>query len=520
MPDNRPILTDTVDLIRPIDTIKRTLIVGTDCVIRLAFVRGSETADLTGSTVKLKMLGDNDGTPWVRYFDAVIDEPESGIADVEITRAEFDLAGTLQGQVIATDDDEYESIWQLYEIRAVARLNGTPTPPVQNVIDWSEYTGYLNTATHGPVRPHSGTLEVKATNADGSISIGVKDGLYDPAGAAAAAQAAAEAASLPLGGTAADVNPAGTQIAGEFQTVYGEIAAKADDSAVVKLTGDQTVQGVKAFDYASPDTFARLIVGDAARAGTRGYSSTTSDAASTFQSLNRSSSASGEATRALVTNNVGQWKDGLLPTASTPEAGAWTIRDLVANLNRFWVSIVDGFVNAVIGLKTPIVRAPSAASLAVQDNAGTPHATISTSGIALDQLTASRATSLDANKRIVTLSAADHRALIGAAALTPTVNAQVGTTYTLAATDAGAIVTATNGSAITVTLPPNSSIPLAVGTIVNIVKGGAGVVTIEGGTGVTVNGVSEGDVDIGAQYQGATCLKIATDTWIISGAIS
>jgi hypothetical protein len=116
--------------------------------------------------------------------------------------------------------------------------------------------------------------------------------------------------------------------------------------------------------------------------------------------------------------------------------------------------------------------------------------------------------------------AAAVRANIGAAALTPTVNPQTGTTYTLAAADAGAIVTMTNGSAVTVTIPPNSSIPLAVGTIVNIVQGGAGVVTIEGGTGVTVNGVSEGDVDIGARYQGAACLKIATDTWIISGAIA
>jgi hypothetical protein len=95
----------------------------------------------------------------------------------------------------------------------------------------------------------------------------------------------------------------------------------------------------------------------------------------------------------------------------------------------------------------------------------------------------------------------------------------VGATYTLAAADAGAIVTATNGSAITVTIPPNSSIPLAVGTIVNIVQGGAGIVTIEGGTGVTVNGVSGGTGAITARWQGVALLKVATDTWIGSGSI-
>jgi hypothetical protein len=206
---------------------------------------------------------------------------------------------------------------------------------------------------------------------------------------------------------AADVDPTGTAIA-------AALLAKANDNAVVKLTGDQTVFGIKAFDYEAPDTFARQIVGDAARVGTRGYFSQTADGASAFQSLNRNTSVAAEATRSLVTNNVGQWKDGLFPTATTPEAGAWTIRDLVANLNRFWVSIVDGICRAVVGLISPFIRASGAGGLALQDSAGTTHATVTSAGVALDQLTASRATSTDANKRLVTLSAADHRALIGA----------------------------------------------------------------------------------------------------------
>jgi hypothetical protein len=114
------------------------------------------------------------------------------------------------------------------------------TLPAGNVVDFGKYSGYANVAAFGPVRPDGVTTEVAVTNPDGSIKIGVKPGVYDPAGSAAAAQAAAEAASLPLLGTAADANPAGTLLA-------GALALKADDDEVVKLTGNQTVSGRKTF---------------------------------------------------------------------------------------------------------------------------------------------------------------------------------------------------------------------------------------------------------------------------------
>jgi hypothetical protein len=115
--------------------------------------------------------------------------------------------------------------------------------------------------------------------------------------------------------------------------------------------------------------------------------------------------------------------------------------------------------------------------------------------------------------------AAGVRATIGAAALTPTVNAQTGTTYTLAAADAGVIVTMTNGSANLLTIPTNAAVPLPVGTIANVLQGGAGITSIEGDTGVTFNGVSGGTGAITARWQGVALLKVATDTWIGSGSI-
>ena len=102
---------------------------------------------------------------------------------------------------------------------------------------------------------------------------------------------------------------------------------------------------------------------------------------------------------------------------------------------------------------------------------------------------------------------------------TADISAQTGTTYTLVIGDRGQIVTMSNSSANTVTIPTNASVAFDVGSVVTVIQIGAGVTTIEGATGVTVNGTSAGSVDISAQYQGVSLLKIATDTWVASGAI-
>ena len=98
-----------------------------------------------------------------------------------------------------------------------------------------------------------------------------------------------------------------------------------------------------------------------------------------------------------------------------------------------------------------------------------------------------------------------------------TVNAQTGTTYTLVIGDAFKTVTMSNGSANTLTIPPNSSVAFAVGDRVDIVMLAAGVTSVVGGSGVTVNGVSTGTGAIAAQYGAVSCLKIATDTWLLMG---
>lgn len=98
-------------------------------------------------------------------------------------------------------------------------------------------------------------------------------------------------------------------------------------------------------------------------------------------------------------------------------------------------------------------------------------------------------------------------------------NAQVGTTYTLAATDAGDLVTLTNASAITLTVPTNASVPFAIGTQITITRAGSGSLTVVGDTGVTVNS-ADGYLKLRTQWSSGTLIKTNTNSWILIGDIS
>jgi hypothetical protein len=98
-------------------------------------------------------------------------------------------------------------------------------------------------------------------------------------------------------------------------------------------------------------------------------------------------------------------------------------------------------------------------------------------------------------------------------------NAQTGTSYTAVLGDDGDLVTFDNGSAITFTIPPNSSVGFGIGTQINIMQLGAGQVTITAGAGVTLRSAGT-KVKTNGQYSVATCVKIATDTWVLVGNLA
>jgi hypothetical protein len=98
-----------------------------------------------------------------------------------------------------------------------------------------------------------------------------------------------------------------------------------------------------------------------------------------------------------------------------------------------------------------------------------------------------------------------------------TLNAQTGTTYTLVLADNGKLVTLSNASAITLTVPLNSSVAFPTGAQVNIQQIGAGQVTVAGASGVTINGTG---TKLAVQWSAGTLIKTATDTWTLIGDLA
>jgi hypothetical protein len=98
-------------------------------------------------------------------------------------------------------------------------------------------------------------------------------------------------------------------------------------------------------------------------------------------------------------------------------------------------------------------------------------------------------------------------------------NAQTGTTYTLVASDVGKLVTATNASAITITVPPSVFVA---GNQINVAQLGAGQVTFSQGAGVTIvsAGATASAPKIGKQYAAATIICTSSNNFLIIGAIA
>ena len=103
-------------------------------------------------------------------------------------------------------------------------------------------------------------------------------------------------------------------------------------------------------------------------------------------------------------------------------------------------------------------------------------------------------------------------------------NAQTGTTYTFALTDNGKLVTASNASAQTYSIPTNATTAFPTGTQINIIQIGAGQVTIQaassGTTTVSSTGATATAPKLRAQYSSATLIKANTDLWYVIGDIS
>jgi hypothetical protein len=98
-------------------------------------------------------------------------------------------------------------------------------------------------------------------------------------------------------------------------------------------------------------------------------------------------------------------------------------------------------------------------------------------------------------------------------------NAQTGTTYTLVASDLGKLVTLSNASGITLTIPPSV---FTTGNQINIQQIGAGQVTLAQGAGVTITstGATVSAPKLRKQYSAGVVLCTGSNTFTVIGDIS
>ena len=101
-------------------------------------------------------------------------------------------------------------------------------------------------------------------------------------------------------------------------------------------------------------------------------------------------------------------------------------------------------------------------------------------------------------------------------------NAQTDT-YTAVLTDnQNKVVTMDKATANDFLIPTNANVAFPIGSIINVVQIGAGKTTIEAVTPgtTTISSTAGVDPDLRAQFSAASCIKTATDTWIVIGDIA
>ena len=96
--------------------------------------------------------------------------------------------------------------------------------------------------------------------------------------------------------------------------------------------------------------------------------------------------------------------------------------------------------------------------------------------------------------------------------------------YTAVLTDQYQVLVPMNkATAVAFKIPTNASVAYPIGTAITVLNKGLGAVTISAVTSGTTTVLSAGAVAASptlAQYKTAVCIKTATDTWYVAGAIA
>lgn len=98
-------------------------------------------------------------------------------------------------------------------------------------------------------------------------------------------------------------------------------------------------------------------------------------------------------------------------------------------------------------------------------------------------------------------------------------NAQTGTTYTLVASDLNKLVTSSNASAVTITIPPSV---FSAGQQINVQSIGVGLTSFAAGAGVTITstGATASAPILRARYSACTIICTASNVFTVIGDLA
>ena len=252
-----------------------------------------------------------------------------------------------------------------------------------------------------------------------------------------------------------------------------------------------------------------------------------------------------------LTNQTWWSTSGVINTSDLAVT-AQAIPDLTVNVAAGWAAIVGNYqtnmgvytcyndATTILTISTPSATlaridlivitindsyySGASNSVAFSVIAGTPAASptvpaVPTNSIALAQIAVGAAVTT-----ITSANITNRRVRATSPSQTAWINAQTGTTYTPVISDGVAIITMTNAAANTVSIPTNASVAFPIGTQITIAQTGAGQTTINAVTSGTTTILAAAGAPAApkcrAQYSSATCIKTATDTWLVFGDIA
>jgi hypothetical protein len=104
------------------------------------------------------------------------------------------------------------------------------------------------------------------------------------------------------------------------------------------------------------------------------------------------------------------------------------------------------------------------------------------------------------------------------------INSQTATYTVVLADNKNTLVTMNVATANDFLIPTNANVAFPIGSVINVIQTGVGKTTIEavssGTTTISSTGAVATAPELRAQYSAASCVKTATDTWLVIGDIA